>query len=95
MTKTTTEQAMSQTEIESLYNSLQSLGTQFAQFAKAQDELIYKVSGNPLDKDDRGMIGEMKELRTDLDIVMEDRKRIKWMLGSAIAIGTPFLDSWN
>jgi hypothetical protein len=59
-------------------------------FKSQQTTIIDLIKGNPLNKDDKGMLGKLKEIdevKKDVDVLLEDRKRIKWVVGITVAIG--------
>jgi hypothetical protein len=45
---------MSSTEIQQLQDSLAAIQKQFSAFAETQDQMLFKLSGNPLDSQDKG-----------------------------------------
>lgn len=90
---------MSTTDVQLLQESISKLQKQFQAFAESQDRIEYKLSGNPLDRNDEGMIGELrlvksevketkKELESFKQQVTQDKKMRKgWIAGFALATG--------
>jgi peptidoglycan hydrolase CwlO-like protein len=59
-------------------------------FKTQQSTIIDLIKGNPLNEDDNGMLGKLKEIdkvKKDVDLLLEDRKKIKWVVGVTVAIG--------
>jgi hypothetical protein len=81
------EITMSSSEIQQLQESLSTMQKQFSAFAETQDQMLFKLSGNPLDSQDKGMIGEVREVRKDVDKLKEGAKKFYWMAGGVVLVG--------
>jgi hypothetical protein len=78
---------MSSTEIQQLQDSLAAIHKQFSAFAETQDQMLFKLSGNPLDSQDKGMIGELREVREDVDKLKEGNKKFYWTATGMVLAG--------
>lgn len=75
---------MSADQIEALIEGQRQLQKQFNAFAETQDQLVFKISGNPLDKDDRGMIGEVKDVSKRVVTLEEKEKKRAWVIAGVL-----------
>lgn len=79
-----TEINMSQTEVQVLNESMRALQKQFEAFATTQDLMVTLISGNELDKNDRGMVGRLEKVETN----QENFKKYYWIgVGGALVVG--------
>ena len=81
---------MSTTEVQVLQESLKQLHKQFEAFAETQDRIEYKLSGNPLDREDKGMIGQLREVVQDVEELKLAKKRIGWSIAGFMFAGSIF-----
>jgi hypothetical protein len=74
---------MSADQIEVLTGKLDQVIQQNHSIVETQDKMLFLISGNPLDKDDKGLVGEFKEVKKDV----ERFKKYYWMIvgGSFVA----------
>jgi hypothetical protein len=82
---------MSHDQISELIEGQKNLQKQFNAFAETQDQLVYKISGNPLDRKDRGMIGKLDDVVEDVDTMKDERKKMKWTFAGFVFAGSLFL----
>jgi hypothetical protein len=83
---------MSQNEVSALNESVLSLQKQFEAFATTQDLLVTLISGNELDKNDKGMAGRLEQVEKNQDKF----QRYIWMgMGGAMVIGFIFQYIWQ
>lgn len=84
----TTEYKMSANEVQQMQKCLEDIQKQFQSFAETQDQMLFTLTGNPLDKNDSGMIGKLKSVIEDVEIIKEDRKKLKWTFGGFMIAGS-------
>ncbi len=68
---------MSTHEVQSLNENLKALQKQFEAFATTQDRMVTLISGNELDRDDDGMIGELRATKLQMEEIKDDVQKIK------------------
>lgn len=78
---------MSADQIEALIQGQQALHQSNQQLTTHILRLTTLISGNELDKDDKGMIGDVRDLKTDVDKLKDNAKKFYWMLGGAVIVG--------
>jgi hypothetical protein len=57
---------------------------------RKQQTMLDLIKGNPLNRNDNGMLGKLEEIdliREDVDGLVEDKKRIRWAVGMIVFFG--------
>lgn len=82
------EITMSTDQIEALIDGLQQQHKSIDTLSIHILKLTTLISGNELDKDDKGMIGQLKAVRQDVEVLKEERRKQKWVFAGIVLAGS-------
>lgn len=84
------EIAMSTTDVQELNEGMKALQKSNEQLSVHILRLTTLISGNELDKDDKGMVGQLREVMQDVEELKLAKKRIGWSIAGFMVAGSVF-----